>query len=210
LPRPRKSGLVEAVVFDIGETLVDESRVFGLLAERAGRAPATFFAALGALIERRENHRSVFEVLDVESVDAVPYERDDLYDDVAECLRGLHDAGYRVGLAGNQPARTESFLHDCGLDADFVAASETWGVHKPAAAFFTRVADECGCPSERIAYVGDRVDNDVVPAADAGMVAVFLRRGPWGWLQWEWPEAARARIRIDSLLELPDALASLR
>jgi HAD superfamily hydrolase (TIGR01549 family) len=200
---------VESVVFDIGETLVDESRVFGLLAERAGRTPATFFAALGALIERRENHRTVFEVLDAESVDAVPYERGDLYDDVVEGLRLLREDGYRIGLAGNQPARTESFLHECGLDADFVAASETWGVHKPASAFFARVVEECGCPPERIAYVGDRVDNDVVPAADAGLVPVFLRRGPWGWLQWEWPEAARARIRIDSLLELSDALASL-
>ena len=148
-------------------------------------------------------------MLDAQLVDAVPYEASDLYDDVVEGLRLVRESGYRIGLAGNQPTRTEAFLQDCGLEADFIAASETWGVHKPAAEFFARVVEECGCPAEQIAYVGDRIDNDVVPAADAGMTAVFLRRGPWGWLQWEWPEADRARVRIDSLLELPQALASI-
>jgi FMN phosphatase YigB (HAD superfamily) len=61
-----------------------------------------------------------------------------------------------------------------------------------------------------IAYVCDRVDNDVAPAATAGMVAVFLRRGPWGYLQADRPEAALARIRIDSLADLPEALVQLQ
>ena len=34
------------------------------------------------------------------------------------------------------------------------------------------------------------------------MVAVHLRRGPWGHLHAAWPEAARAHLRIDSLAEL--------
>ena len=63
-----------------------------------------------------------------------------------------------------------------------------------------------GCPPGEIAYVGDRVDNDVVPAAAAGMLAVFLRRGPWGYIQADRPEAALARIKINSLAELPEAL----
>jgi FMN phosphatase YigB (HAD superfamily) len=46
--------------------------------------------------------------------------------------------------------------------------------------------------------VGDRVDNDVLPALACGMEAVHIRRGPWGLLH-ETPEGAR---RIDSLLEL--------
>jgi len=57
-----------------------------------------------------------------------------------------------------------------------------------------------------LAYVGDRVDNDVLPAAAAGMVAVHVRRGPWGRLQRTLPEAA---LGLDDLASLPDALASL-
>ena len=34
-----------------------------------------------------------------------------------------------------------------------------------------------------IACVGDRVDNDVAPARATGMLAVHIRRGPWGHLR---------------------------
>jgi FMN phosphatase YigB (HAD superfamily) len=60
-------------------------------------------------------------------------------------------------------------------------------------------------PSE-VAYVGDRVDNDVLPALAAGLVAVHVRRGPWGLLQ-ETPDSVPV---IDSLAELARTLASLR
>ena len=93
-----------------------------------------------------------------------------------------------------------------GTELDFVASSESWGVHKPAPEFFAYVVAAAGVPAEEIAYVGDRLDNDVLPAREAGMVSVFLRRGPWGFVHANRPEAAAARIRIDSLAELPAAL----
>jgi FMN phosphatase YigB (HAD superfamily) len=86
-----------------------------------------------------------------------------------------------------------------------IGSSSSWGVRKPAAAFFERMVDEAACEPNRLAYVGDRVDNDVVPALAAGLVAFHLRRGPWGRLQTTPPEA----IVLDSLAELPHALASL-
>jgi FMN hydrolase / 5-amino-6-(5-phospho-D-ribitylamino)uracil phosphatase len=48
-----------------------------------------------------------------------------------------------------------------------------------------------------------------LPAKRAGLLAVHLRRGPWGFLQANWPEAAQADLRIDALTELPDALAAV-
>ena len=50
--------------------------------------------------------------------------------------------------------------------------------------------------------VGGRVDDDVLPAKAAGMLAVFIRRGPWGHLDAHRAEAAFADVRIDSLAEL--------
>ena len=47
--------------------------------------------------------------------------------------------------------------------------------------------------------MGDRVDNDVLPALDAGLVAVHVRRGPWGLLH-ETPAGAH---QVRSLAELP-------
>jgi FMN phosphatase YigB (HAD superfamily) len=101
----------------------------------------------------------------------------------------------------------ERWTREQDLPADFVASSAAWGVRKPARAFFERIVAEAGCVPGEIAYVGDRVDNDVLPAARAGLVAIHIRRGPWGRLQRTPPEAA---LGLDDLASLPEALASLR
>jgi len=61
---------------------------------------------------------------------------------------------------------------------------------------------ECGVAADEIAYVGDRVDNDVEPALAAGMVAVHVRRGPWGHLH----DPPQEALRVSSLDELPMVL----
>jgi FMN phosphatase YigB (HAD superfamily) len=209
---------IRAVFFDVGETLVDETRQWSTWADWLGIPRLTCFAVLGAVIERGEHHRRVFELLrpgldlarESEARAAAGLaeriELGDFYPDALPCLRVLRARGYRIGLAGNQPAQAEEQLRAIGLPVDVVASSAGWGVEKPSAAFFARVVETAGVPPPAIAYVGDRLDNDVIPAAESGMVAVFLRRGPWGYLHSGRPEAARAAIRLDSLAELPDAL----
>ena len=50
--------------------------------------------------------------------------------------------------------------------------------------------------------VGDRIDNDVVPSAAAGMRAVWIRRGPWGYLHRDETGAAVLEVRnLDELVE---------
>ncbi|HEY1330036.1 MAG TPA: HAD family hydrolase [Actinomycetota bacterium] len=209
---------VRAVFFDVGETIVDETRLYGEWADRLNIPRLTFMAVLGAVIERRESHLRTFDILrpgiDVEAVrleraaagDRTVPIAEDLYPDAVPCLRRLREAGFTVGLAGNQPRDARDALEAMALPVDAILTSAEVGVEKPSPAFYQAVAGAAGLRTSEIAYVGDRVDNDVVPAADAGMLAVFLRRGPWGWLQSTWPEAARAAVRIDSLDELPEAL----
>jgi FMN phosphatase YigB (HAD superfamily) len=124
----------------------------------------------------------------------------DLYDDALPALAALREAGYRLAVMANQPATVSTFM--ATLPVDHCATSEGWAVSKPDPDFFERVIAELGLPAESIAYVGDRIDNDVIPAKAAGMTAIHLRRGPWGVIQAEWPEAAQADARIESLLEL--------
>jgi FMN phosphatase YigB (HAD superfamily) len=135
-----------------------------------------------------------------------PFTADDLYPDALPCLRRLAAGGYAVGLAGNQPERAEAVLRALDAPVDFVASSGRWGVEKPSPVFFERVCAEAGEPAPAIAYVGDRLDNDVLPARRAGMRAVFVRRGPWGFIHATWPEVAEADHRIDTLAELPELL----
>jgi HAD superfamily hydrolase (TIGR01549 family) len=209
---------IQTVFFDVGETLVDETRQWGSWADRLGIPHLTFFGVLGGLIERGEHHRRVFEIvrpgIDMAHERAARaaaghsehFEPADFYPDAIPCLEALRRAGYQIGLAGNQPEGVEELLRAMDLPADLIASSAGWGVEKPSPEFFARVAGLAGVPPAAIAYVGDRVDNDVTPAAAAGMLAVFLRRGPWGFLQAGHPGAAQAHIRLDSLAALPRAL----
>lgn len=123
--------------------------------------------------------------------------------------RALREAGYRVGIVANQPHGIVEQLEALDLRLDVIASSASLGVAKPDPAFFARIVELCDAPAATIAYVGDRIDNDILPAQAAGMRAVFIRRGPWGYIQARWPEAAQARHRIDSLAELPPLLAAL-
>jgi len=188
---------VEAVVFDVGETLVDESEHWLRIAE-AARVPAlTFMGVMGGLIARGRDFAEVWDVLDVPRPEG-GFPMDTWYPDALPCLERLR-AGFRVCACGNTPRRAEELV---GPYVDAVGSSAGWGVRKPAPEFFARVVDLAGVPAERIAYVGDRVDNDVAPAIAAGMVGVHIRRGPWGHLQ----EPPAEAIRIRSLGELPEVL----
>jgi phosphoglycolate phosphatase-like HAD superfamily hydrolase len=201
------SGHVEAVFFDVGETIVDETVFWTWWADHFGIPRFTFFAVFGALIERAEDHRRIFDIFGVERDGSWPgFGIDDLYPDALPCLRELKQSGLRLGLVGNTSEQIEDILRTLDLPVDVIGSSERWRVEKPSPAFFERVVTEAGAPASRVAYVGDRLDNDVLPAVDAGMIGVFLRRGPWGWLHAASPDASRATLRIDSLAELPGAL----
>jgi HAD superfamily hydrolase (TIGR01662 family) len=181
----------------------------------------TFFAVLGGVIARGEGHQRAAELLrpglDLRAEAArrrattgMPWVHpDDLYPDALPAIRALRAAGYRVGIAGNQPIETERIIAELGEPFDLVATSTGLGVEKPDPAFFSRVAEALRLEPSAIAYVGDRVDNDIRPAAAAGMQAIFIRRGPWAFLQAGDALPPEATATIDSLLELPGVVAGL-
>jgi HAD superfamily hydrolase (TIGR01662 family) len=216
---------IAAVAFDVGETLIDESRIWMRWAERLGVPPLTMLGVLGAMVALDRPLVDVFHVLrpgfDVEGEllrwrDDDPdglrenFDADDLYGDVRAGFAALNEAGIRVIIAGNQPRQARVALERMDLGVDGILISAHLGVEKPSAAFFDAVvaAAESSSASE-VAYVGDRLDNDVLPARRAGMRTVLLRRGPWGYLHAERPDAALADVVTDSLLGLPARLAQL-
>jgi FMN phosphatase YigB (HAD superfamily) len=165
------------------------------------------WAALGVTIARGEEHWELWHHLGVErpagAWDSLVYSLDDLYPDAVPCLERVRAAGLLVGIAGNQSAALEAWARSSVLPVDIVTSSASLGARKPDRAFFDGLVSLAGVDASEIAYVGDRVDNDVVPARAAGMTAVHLARGPWGTLQ-PTPDDA---IAIRSLDELPAALS---
>lgn len=212
---------IKAIFFDVGETLVDETRQWFSWADWLGVSRLAFSAALGAVIAEGRHHRRVFDVFrpgfDVKEAEAarkaqgVAYiiEPRDFYPDAIATLRTLKAAGYTIGIAGNQPEETEAVLKTAGIVTDHIASSARWGVEKPSSAFFAKIVETSGYPPDEIAYVGDRLDNDVLPAKQAGLFSIFLIRGPWGYIHARSPEASEADLTIHALDELPRTLRAL-
>jgi FMN phosphatase YigB (HAD superfamily) len=190
---------ISIVAFDVGETLIDETGMWERAADAAGVPRFTLMGVLGGLAVRGAHHDDVWSILGVEHP-ASTWEPRDWYPDALPAIAALRAGGRRVWAAGNTPLETEEQLRP---HVDFVGSAARWGVSKPAPEFFARLVEEADAPPEKIAYVGDRVDNDVLPALAAGFVAVHIRRGPWGLLH-ETPPGA---IEIRSLGELPTVLA---
>jgi len=201
---------IRAICFDVGETLIDETRFWNEVAQYAGVPAFTLAGTIGGLIERRENHRSIFGYLQIESVDPnlIGYriERADLYPDVVRTLKELRAEHYRIAIAGNQGEGVAEQIEALDLGAEVIGTAAAWGVPKPDPAFFQRLCDELDLEPDQIVKVGDRLDNDVLPAIDFGMHAVHIRRGPWGTIQASWPESAAVRWKIDRLGQLREIL----
>jgi HAD superfamily hydrolase (TIGR01549 family) len=211
--------MISAVVFDVGETLASDRRFWADWADWLEVPHHTLSALVGAVVAQGRDNADALRLIrpgldlwaEYEAREAAGRgERvgeEDLYPDVREALQALRDAGLWVGVAGNQTARAAALLRALELPVDGLATSGEWGAAKPSPEFFARVCDWSGFPAEEIVYVGDHPANDIVPAKAAGLLAAHLRRGPWGYLYADGPDAARADWRVNSLTDLPALLA---
>jgi FMN phosphatase YigB (HAD superfamily) len=214
--------MIKAVVFDVGETLVDETREYGAWADWLGVPRHTFSSVFGAVIAHGRDYREAFSYfspgfsLDTERVRRIEagvpetFGEGDLYPDARPTMAALRAMGIWVGVAGNQTSRAGGILRNLNLPADMIATSDDWNASKPDQAFFRALLDSVTWNAEEIVYVGDRIDNDLTPAKAAGMRTVFIRRGPWGHIQ-EHDQRIKeaADWRINSLDELPDIVADV-
>jgi HAD superfamily hydrolase (TIGR01549 family) len=208
---------IRAVVFDVGEVLIDETTEYGTWADWLGVPRHTFSAMFGAVIARGEDYRQVFQHFKPgfdlaterqKRLDAGLgefFNGRDLYPDVRPCFDELKAVGYVVGIAGNQTARAGQFIRELNLPSDFIATSDDLGAEKPSVAFFEKVLELTGCEAHEVVYVGDRYENDILPAKEAGFATAIIRRGPWGFINADEPAAGSADIHLESLGQLPGA-----
>ncbi|MFI7003165.1 HAD family hydrolase [Nocardia sp. NPDC050175] len=213
--------MIGAVVFDVGETLVDETREYGTSARLVGGAAAYVRVGVRAVIASGQDYRETFQVFQpgfdlakerqarADAGKPEYYDESDLYPDARPALAQLRGLGIWLGIVGNQTVRSGKILRGLDLPADFIATSDDWGVEKPSAEFFAKVVEVAPCTVDQIVYVGDRIDNDVAPAKRAGMRTAYLQRGPWGWILRDKPEVAEmSDWKIRDLTELLKIVAA--
>ncbi|HUR16127.1 MAG TPA: HAD-IA family hydrolase [Candidatus Limnocylindrales bacterium] len=205
------------ICLDVGETLIDETRVWTIWADILGITPFTFMAAMGAILARGGQFREVFGFLGRDDWEASRprfaaayggFQEGDLYPDAKPAIDSLRSHGYRVAVVANQPAERNAELRFLGVRAEVMAMSEELGVHKPAAEFYLEALRLMGSPDPAsVAYVGDRLDNDVFPAATAGMRPVWIRRGPWAAITSDTPPAGT--LIVHSLTEMVERIGEV-
>jgi len=95
------------VALDVGETLIDETRVWSVWADVLGVPRLTLMAALGAEVATAGDHRNAFDIVGAPNWrDLFPrveevyggFKAHDLYPDALPAVQALCASGYRVAI----------------------------------------------------------------------------------------------------------------
>lgn len=137
--RPRLRGVIETIVFDVGETITRDDRYWESWADWLDVPRHTLSALVGAVVARGQDNAEALRLvrpgIDVaaeyharETAGRGEYlDESDLYDDVRPALSALRELGVRVVVAGNQTSRAGGLLRALDLPADLVVTSGDWG-----------------------------------------------------------------------------------
>jgi HAD superfamily hydrolase (TIGR01549 family) len=118
--------------------------------------------------------------------------------DIDGLLRRLVDRGLKLGIVANQPAAVVPRLERAGIAPLFAytGVSGTTGLRKPDPRAFQAAAEALGAAPADCIMVGDRIDNDIVPAKALGIAAILFRSG------------RHRRQKPRTPIEAPDAIVS--
>lgn len=200
---------IKWLFFDLGSTLVDETDCYE---KRYAETVEHTDISSGDLKEKaiefyRQNKKGDLEAAKYYGLTLAKWhtELEHLYPKVRTVLKALNDKGYHLGIIANQLPGTRDRLEKWEISEYFevVMASAEEGMEKPDLKIFEKALMEAGCLPEEAVMIGDRLDNDIVPAKKAGMKTVWLKQGMGGY-----QEPGRAEEEpdyvIDEVTELKD------
>lgn len=186
--------------------MVDESKVYedrmkriadlsGLTYEQIYKYAMSFY---------KENKKGDLEVARQLGVKLPKWESqyEKLYTDSEDCLKRL-SRNYEIGIIANQPLGTSERLENLGVRKyiDLVIASAEEGVSKPDRHIFEIALERSGCKPENAVMIGDRIDNDIVPAKQLGMKTIWIKQG-FGSLWTVMDESEKADIEVNNLSDI--------
>lgn len=173
---------IEWLFFDVGSTLTDESAEYERrLALIASSANLPYRQVYDKTVELYKQHKKGdTEIAKILGVTKPEWDinNETLYPYTLETFKAL-SGKYNIGIIANQPAGTERRLTKYGLMPyiELVVSSFNEGIAKPDKRIFQIALQRTGCPANRAVMVGDRVDNDVLPAKAVGMRTVWIKQG---------------------------------
>lgn len=201
---------IKWLFFDMGSTLLDETGVYedifhkiavaANVSEDLVKEKATEFYK-----QNKKGDKEVVKIYGIESPKWNPgLER--VYGDTEAALIELKKK-YKIGIIANQMYGSEGRLENFGIRKylDVIVASAEEGVEKPDRRIFDIALERAGCKPSEAVMIGDRIDNDIVPAKKLGMKTVWIKQGFGRYWKLEGKEQV-PDYEVDSLMELVDIL----
>ncbi|MDE7294078.1 MAG: HAD family hydrolase [Oscillospiraceae bacterium] len=173
---------VKWLFFDVGSTLMNEEKAYEhRMREMAEAAKMPYEKIYEMAIGfYKENKKGDLETARLLGLSKPPWHKEDecLYEGARECLEALSEK-YKIGVIANQSLGTAERLEESGIRQyiDLVIASAEEGVAKPDRRIFEIALERGGCKPSEAVMIGDRIDNDIVPAKLLGMHTIWVRQG---------------------------------
>lgn len=187
------------VFFDLGNTLMDESRARRSLLtqitrrlrkEGASVSPLQLEQRLAAAFTRFTPdpwEHMLTEILHDSSasrqiLEELPYpsQLERPYPSARPLVSALADAGFLLGVIANQSVGAEERLASLGLSRYFsiCLSSAELGISKPDARIFQMAEGMAQSSGDSLLMIGDRIDNDIRPTRQRGWTTIRIRKGP--------------------------------
>ena len=168
--------------FDVGSTLIDEQIAYNhRMQDIAEAANTTYQKVYETAVEFfKQNKKGDLETAKQLGVPLPKWHTEDeiLYPDAAQCLKTLSQK-YKIGIIANQELGTKERLQQQGIlqYIDLVIASAEEGVAKPDEKIFKIALERAACKSGNAIMIGDRIDNDIIPAKNLGFHTIWIKQG---------------------------------
>ena len=175
--------MLKWIFFDVGSTLVDETEAYDhRVREMIAGTSITFkeFDDVRIALARQGLDGNSVAIKHFGLTKTKWHSEDEVpYSDAHGTLVALIDKGYKLGIIANQKIGTAERLESWGLRQyfDVIAASAEIGYAKPDKEIFEKAFELARCTAEESIMVGDRLDNDIIPAKALGMKTVWVKNG---------------------------------
>ena len=198
---------IKWIFFDVGSTLVDETEAYDQRVRDVIAGTDITFEQFDSvrIALARQGFDGNSAAIKYFGLTKTPWHSEDEipYSDAKSTLAALSQMGYKLGIIANQKLGTAERLENWGLRQyfDVIAASAEIGYAKPDKRIFEAALEMAGCTARESVMVGDRLDNDMIPAKALGMKTVWIKNGL---AQYQSEELGKdvADVQIASLSEL--------
>lgn len=174
--------------FDVGFTLIDETRCYEEHVTQCTQqlalmgihvTPEKYY---GQMIQAsklgKKPIKTVWERYTELAKPEWSYTGERRYPDTIPTLEQLASR-YHLGIIANQGTGLVERLvaHDIAHYFDLIISSAEIGMKKPSPDIFTYALQQAHVSAQECLYIGDRCDNDIIPAKKLGFTTIRVRQG---------------------------------